>query len=95
MEFDLAAGGLYLWCRLGSSVSPAELLRRSASLGISFAPGNAFYAQGGLSSHEIRLCFATHDEERLTEGIRRLDRALSSVSVPLTLPVPTAGRPII
>ena len=94
MEFDLTAGGLYLWGRMGPSVSPAELLRRSAALGISFVPGDAFYAQG-QSSHEIRLCFATHDEDRLTEGIRRLGRALSSVSEAVLPPPVTAGRPII
>ena len=94
IDFDLAEGGLYLWGRMGPAVSPGELLRHSAALGISFVPGDAFYAHG-LSSHEIRLCFATHDEERLTEGIRRLGRALSAVSATALAPAATAGRPII
>ncbi len=94
MDFDLAEGGLYLWGRMGPAISPAELLRRSATLGISFVPGDAFYAHG-QSSHEIRLCFATHDEERLTEGIRRLGRALSAVSAASPALAETAGRPII
>jgi DNA-binding transcriptional MocR family regulator len=94
LEFDLVAGGLYLWGRMGPSVSPSELLRRAAALGISFVPGDAFFAQG-QPSHEIRLCFATHDEERLTEGIRRLGRALTTVSSALPLPAEAAGRPII
>ncbi len=94
LDFDLAEGGLYLWGRMSATVSPAELLRRSAALGISFVPGDAFYSHG-IASHEIRLCFATHDEERLTEGIRRLGRALSSVSSIATPMVETAGRPII
>ncbi|HWR28595.1 MAG TPA: PLP-dependent aminotransferase family protein, partial [Negativicutes bacterium] len=92
--FDLSEGGLYLWGRMGPSVSPSELLRRSAALGISFVPGDAFYAHG-LASHEIRLCFATHDEERLTEGIRRLGRALSAVSATASTAAESAGRPII
>lgn len=94
MDFDLSEGGLYLWGRMGPSVSPSELLRRSAALGISFVPGDAFYAHG-LASHEIRLCFATHDEERLTEGIRRLGRALSAVAATAPTAAESAGRPII
>ena len=94
LEFDLAEGGLYLWGRMSPRISPTELLRHAAALGISFVPGDAFYAHG-TPSHEIRLCFATHDEEQLTEGIRRLSRALSAVSSTAAPLAVTAGRPII
>lgn len=94
LDFDLCEGGLYLWGRMGVPASPAELLRRSAALGITFVPGDAFYAQGA-GSHEIRLCFATHEEERLAEGIRRLGRALASLSSAAPAPSAAAGRPII
>ena len=94
LEFDLADGGLYLWGRMSPRISPTELLRHAAALGISFVPGDAFYAHG-TPSHEIRLCFATHDEEQLTEGIRRLSRALSAVSSTAAPLAVTAGRPII
>jgi DNA-binding transcriptional MocR family regulator len=94
MEFDLAEGGLYIWGRMGPMISPTELLRHAATMGISFVPGDAFYAHG-TPSHEIRLCFATHDEERLTEGIRRLSRALSTVAATSAAPAVAAGRPII
>ena len=96
MDFDLAEGGLYLWGRLNPAISPTELLRQAATLGISFVPGDAFYAHGA-ASHEIRLCFATHDEERLNEGIRRLGRALAATGATAATSVspPAAGRPII
>lgn len=94
MRFDLPEGGLYIWGRLPTTVSPTELLRRAAPLGISFVPGDAFYAHGSVS-HEIRLCFATHDEDHLSEGIRRLAKALNSVSAETTIPAASAGRPII
>ena len=94
MWFELPEGGLYIWGRLSPTVLPTELLRRAAPLGISFIPGDAFYAQGA-DSHEIRLCFATHDEDRLTEGIRRLAKALNVATAEESLPTASAGRPII
>lgn len=93
LEFDLCAGGLYLWGRIGPAISPAELLRQAATVGVSFVPGDAFYTRG-TESREIRLCFASHGEDRLTEGIRRLGRILSSVSTAPALTT-AASRPII
>lgn len=82
MDFEPVSGGLYLWGRLDPSVAPLELLRRAAAAGVSFVPGDAFYTHG-TESHEIRLCFATHPEDILSEGIRRLGRILTD----------TAGQP--
>jgi DNA-binding transcriptional MocR family regulator len=93
LRFDLPEGGLYIWGRLPATIAPTELLRRAAPLGISFVPGDAFYAHGAIS-HEIRLCYATHDEERLSEGIRRLAKALGSYSPEESISA-AAGRPII
>ena len=76
MHFTPVTGGMYLWGKLGPTVSPTELLRRAAAEGVSFVPGDAFYTHG-VESHEIRLCYATHSEARLTEGIRRLGRILA------------------
>ena len=94
MDFDLPDGGLYIWGRMAPTITPAELLRRAAPLGISFVPGDAFYPHGS-PSHELRLCFATHDEERLIEGIRRLAKALTGLGATEPRPLASAGRPII
>ena len=93
LRFELPEGGLYIWGRLPAAISPTELLRRAAPLGISFVPGDAFYAHGSVS-HEIRLCYATHDEDRLSEGIRRLAKALNNFSLETPISA-TAGPPII
>ena len=93
MTFTPVTGGLYLWGKLGTEISPSELLRRAAAEGVSFVPGDAFYSHG-TESHEIRLCYATHAEERLTEGIRRLGRILAETAEIPALTA-TAGRPII
>ena len=93
MDFDPVAGGLYFWGRLVPDIAPTELLRRAAAVGVSFVPGDAFYSHG-TESREIRLCFATHAEDRLIEGIRRLGRILADAS---GQPPPRAagGQPII
>lgn len=100
LDFELPEGGLYIWGRIGPMIPPTELLRSAAALGISFVPGEAFFSHG-TPSREVRLCFATHDEERLTEGIRRLSRTLSEAATSFgiagrgTATVAAAGRPII
>ena len=93
INFTPVTGGLYLWGKMSPSVSPSELLRRAAADGVSFVPGDAFYTHG-TESHEIRLCYATHAEDRLTEGIRRLGRILAETSGAPALSA-TTGRPII
>lgn len=78
------------------AISPTELLR-AVRRRLNLVPGDAFYAHGA-ASHEIRLCFATHDEDRLSEGIRRLGRALAATGAAASTSFrrpPAAGRPII
>lgn len=45
--------------------------------GVTFVPGEAFYLNQPDSPY-IRLCFVTHDEDRLTEGVRWLAKVLAS-----------------
>lgn len=93
LDFGLSNGGFYLWCRVAPPTSPAELLHRAATAGVSFVPGEAFYPYG-VESREIRLCFATHGEDRISEGIRLLGRIFASGSANAQIP-PATGRPII
>lgn len=94
MDFNIPEGGFYLWCTLTPPASGTELIRRAAAVGVSFVPGEAFYTNG-TKSNEIRLCFATHNEDLLREGIRRLGRILTSGTVNTSQSTSTAGLPII
>lgn len=94
INFELAEGGFYLWCKVDASVNPAELLRQATAGGISFVPGEAFYTNGS-TSQEIRLSFSTHDPSRLTEGIRVLGKILGTSAASTPRLLPSAGRPII
>lgn len=79
LDFSLPAGGFYLWCKLQTGVTSSLLLHEATKNGVSFVPGEAFYTdQSNLK--ELRLCFATHPEAKLQEGIKRLAKTLSSLN---------------
>ncbi|MEN6412880.1 MAG: PLP-dependent aminotransferase family protein [Veillonellales bacterium] len=94
LDFGVPEGGFYLWCTVHPPASPAELLRRSAAAGVTFVPGEAFYLNNP-KSRQIRLCFVTHKNEQLIEGIRRLAKIFKSGAANVTLPTAAAGRPLI
>ncbi|MBC8015638.1 MAG: PLP-dependent aminotransferase family protein [Sporomusaceae bacterium] len=78
LDFSLPTGGFYLWCKLNSKVTSPILLHEAAKNGVSFVPGQAFYTdQSNLQ--ELRLCFTTHPEAKLQEGIKRLAKTLHSL----------------
>lgn len=77
------AGGLFLWLELPVGLSSRDWLKRSLECGAAFVPGDAFYPDGG-GEHAARLCFSDTSEDRITEGIARLARALRQL--------PDAGR---
>jgi DNA-binding transcriptional MocR family regulator len=78
-EFEVPEGGFYLWCTLHSVCSPAALLYESARKGVSFVPGDVFYADE-QNKHQVRLCFTTHSPEKITEGIKRLSLAVKEAA---------------
>ena len=94
LDFKLPEGGFYLWCNVHPPVSPTELLRCAAAEGVTFVPGQAFYVNGA-ENRQIRLCFVTHNEELLSEGIRRLGRIFASGAANLVFQSKLTGRPII
>ena len=78
LSFSLPTGGFYLWCNIQSQISSSILLHEASKNGVSFVPGEAFYAEQPTSK-ELRLCFSTHSEEKLQEGIKRLGKTFSAL----------------
>ncbi len=79
LDFQPVSGGFYYWCTLKAPASTDKLLHHAATQGVTFVPGQAFYPTRHLTDRqELRLCFATHNEEKLTEGARILGRILSA-----------------
>lgn len=79
IDFVPPRGGLFVWARLtGARGKPAdggELARRAIEQGVAFVPGAPFFARDPDPA-TLRLSFATVDEERIREGVRRLAAAL-------------------
>ena len=79
IAFVAPRGGLFVWARLtgagGVCADGAEFARRAIAEGVAFVPGAPFFA-GAPDSATLRLSFATVDEARIEEGVRRLAAAL-------------------
>ena len=92
-------GGLFLWLRLPPGC-PTDALRPAAlAAGMSYAPGPSFFPDPADGRRHLRLCFAAHTPDELTEATRRLGRAIASVpgsgpSPPAeSCPAPTTSEP--
>jgi DNA-binding transcriptional MocR family regulator len=85
LSFKVPEGGFYLWCRLEETVTGYSLLHEAIKSGVSFTPGEAFYADAA-GERELRICFTTHNEEVITEGIKRLSKCLNTLLKEHSLP---------
>jgi 2-aminoadipate transaminase len=70
-------GGMFTWLRLPAGSDSAALLPAALRRDVAFVPGAPFYAV--RPDHAtLRLSFATHPAEEITEGMRRLAPALAA-----------------
>ncbi len=68
-------GGFFVWVTLPSFVDTATLLPEAVEHGVTFVPGDAFFADGrGRNCMRLAFCYARPVEIR--EGIRRLAEVL-------------------
>jgi GntR family transcriptional regulator/MocR family aminotransferase len=74
-------GGLFIWLRLPEHLSSAALLPLAAEQGVTYAPGDRFFANRADGERYIRLNFATQTPADIDEGIRRLGRAMGNFGV--------------
>jgi len=79
VSFTRPAGGLFLWVVLPEGVDARWLLERALEERVAFVPGESFFPGGG-HENTLRLNFSAMPEERITEGICRLGRVLSTVT---------------
>jgi len=78
ISFTRPAGGLFLWVELPEGMDARRFLENALEERVAFVPGESFFPGGG-HENTLRLNFSAMPEERITEGIRRLGRVLSSV----------------
>jgi 2-aminoadipate transaminase len=73
------AGGFFLWLDLPEGLSGEEVARAALAEGVAVLPGSIFYPNGDGGFNGIRLSYSDTSPERIREGIRRLQRAVSAV----------------
>ena len=78
--FTRPAGGLFLWVELPEEMDARRLLEHALDERVAFVPGECFFPGGG-HKNTLRLNFSAMPEDRITEGVSRLGRVLSSVAV--------------
>jgi 2-aminoadipate transaminase len=69
-------GGLFVWVTLPPTLDATAVLQAALAANVAFAPGPAFFAQGG-GQHMMRLNFTCMEPDRIEEGIRRLGGVLT------------------
>lgn len=70
-----AAGGLYLWGRLGGGLDACLLAEAARAAGVAVVAGAPFFADGA-GRHNIRLCFARTPPNAIALGVARLGRVM-------------------
>ena len=80
LSFQNPVGGLFIWATLtgktGHTTDGALLARLAIEKGVAFVPGAPFFANNP-DLRTIRLSFATADESKINQGIKRLGQALA------------------
>lgn len=72
-------GGFFCWVRLPERIDTQALFEVALAEGVAYIPGPAF-SPSGQFRNALRLCFASTGPDRTRDGVRRLRRAIDSVS---------------
>lgn len=81
LAFEVAPGGIALWCRVAAGIDADRWAARAREEGVLVQPGSTF----GFDRRPrpfLRLGFARHDPRELVEAVRRLARALPAARRP-------------
>ncbi len=74
-SFVAPLGGFFVWLQLPAGRTAATTQEVAAKLGVNFQAGTRFGTGAALSQY-VRLSFAYYEHADLTEGVKRLARAL-------------------
>lgn len=73
-DFDLPAGGFYLWLRLGAGLRADALADAARARGVAVTPGPLYYAGGG-GERRVRLAYPALPPDELRAAIALLGEA--------------------
>jgi DNA-binding transcriptional MocR family regulator len=75
VEWTRPEGGFFTWLTLPEGLDAGALLPKATAAGVSYIPGASYFARGD-GRRNLRLSFSFLPPPDLTEGIRRLGRAI-------------------
>jgi 2-aminoadipate transaminase len=78
VHISKSEGGMFLWLTLPAHISSMKLLDEALIAKVAFVPGNPFYVDK-IEQNTLRLSFVTVDEQKITEGIKRLGECISKM----------------
>lgn len=79
VECTHPGGGLFIWCELGNNVDTLALSKKAIEQKVVYVPGNTFMVDMDKPCSALRLNYSTMNDEKITEGIRRLGKVFSSI----------------
>jgi 2-aminoadipate transaminase len=84
-SWTVPAGGFYVWLTLDGidTGTNGPLVPAALEAGVLYVPGECGHvadASGCVPNNEIRLCFGVATPEQVTEGIRRLRKAVAAIT---------------
>jgi 2-aminoadipate transaminase len=71
-EFDVPAGGIFLWVKLPDTVDTTRLAQMALQAGVAINPGAEWMTDAGAGKTRLRICFAHPSEQTIREGVARL-----------------------
>jgi 2-aminoadipate transaminase len=83
VRWNHPTSGMFVWAELPPGLDAVELLRIAVKTeSVAFSPGMVFHAEADdpLGARSMRLNFTSLPSDRIEEGIRRLGRALRTMS---------------
>ena len=71
-EFDVPAGGIFLWVKLPDAVDTSRLAQVALQAGVAINPGAEWMTDASAGKTRLRICFAHPSEQTIREGVARL-----------------------
>lgn len=71
VQWQVPAGGMFLWCRLPAPLSALALLPKAVDAGVAYVPGAPFYV-GQADDATLRLNFTNATPEQIEHGVQLL-----------------------
>ena len=73
-QFEVPAGGIFLWVTLPEAVDTTRLAQVALEAGVAINPGAEWTTDAGAGRRRLRLCFAHPSEQAIREGVAQLAR---------------------